>query len=64
MDKYVGEQDAQELGECIVDPKTRNVAQITVADSRKTAELFEIFQGPAVTPRREYILKYSEDATL
>lgn len=62
--KGLGEQDAQELGECIVDSRTRNVAQITVADSRKAAELFEIFQGPAVTPRREYILKYSEDATL
>ena len=56
--------DPPELGECIVDSRTRNVAQITVADSRKAAELFEIFQGPAVAPRREYILKYSEDATL
>ena len=62
MDKYVGEQDASELREAIVDEKTRNIVQITVEDDKKTAELMECLMGTSVPPRREYLLKYSEEA--
>lgn len=60
--KGLGEQDADELEECLLNPATRNVEQITVEDEIETAKLFEILMGPSVPPRREYILKYAEDA--
>jgi DNA gyrase subunit B len=50
------------LGECILDPTTRNIEQITVEDVKKAEQLFEILMGTAVPPRREYILTHSEEA--
>ena len=60
--KGLGEQDSEELSQCLLDEKTRNVVQITVKDIERTNRLFDVFMGPAVPPRREYILKYSEEA--
>jgi DNA gyrase subunit B len=60
--KGLGEQDPDELEQCLLNPETRNIAQITVDDVNKTNQLFEIFMGKSVPPRREYILKYSEEA--
>ena len=60
--KGLGEQDAQELEECLLNPDTRNVVQIIVEDVNKTDKLFDILMGTSVPPRREYILNYSEDA--
>lgn len=60
--KGLGEQDPDELAECLLDSKTRNVEQITVEDVSKAGELFEILMGPSVPPRREYLLKHSEEA--
>ena len=62
--KGLGEQDAEELSECLLDPNTRNIAQITVEDITKANRLFETFMGISVPPRREYILKYSEEANV
>lgn len=59
---HVGEQDASELGPCILDPETRNVVQIGVEDIDKTNNLFEILMGTAVVPRREWLLEHSEEA--
>lgn len=60
--KGLGEQDADELEECLLNPATRNIAQITVADAKQAAQLFEIFMGPSVGPRRDWIMKHSEEA--
>lgn len=60
--KGLGEQDSEELGECILDPATRNIEQITVEDVKKADQLLEILMGTAVPPRREYILAHSEEA--
>lgn len=62
--KGLGEQDAEELSECLLDEKTRNVVQITVENIKNADSLFEIFMGTSVPPRREYILKYSEEAEI
>ena len=61
--KGLGEQDADELGPCILDPETRNVAQITVEDAKAADALFEILMGTAVPPRREWLLAHSEEAS-
>lgn len=64
MGKYVGEQDAEELEECLLNPETRNIAQITVSDIQKTDRLFDILMGTNVTPRREYMIKHAEEANV
>ena len=60
--KGLGEQDAEELEECLLNPDTRNVAQITVEDAAAAGSLFEIFMGPSVGPRKDWILAHSEEA--
>lgn len=60
--KGLGEQDASELAECLLEPETRNVVQITVKDISKAEELLETLMGTSVPPRREYLLKYAEEA--
>ena len=60
--KGLGEQDASELSECLLDPQTRNIVQITVADAQAASRLFDIFMGPNVTPRRDWIMNHSEEA--
>lgn len=60
--KGLGEQDANELEECLLNPATRNIAQITVSDVQEAEKLFEIFMGPNVTPRKDWIMKHSEEA--
>ena len=46
----------------MLDPETRNVVQVEVTDAKRTEILFDTFMGTSVPPRREYILKYSEEA--
>lgn len=60
--KGLGEQDASELHEALLNPETRNVQQLQVIDSNATAELIECLLGPAVPPRREFLIKHSEEA--
>ena len=62
MDQCVGEQDASELAEALLNPETRNIAQLTISDAKATAELIEILLGPSVPPRREYLLKHEMEA--
>lgn len=60
--KGLGEQDTEELEECLLNPATRNVVQITVEDITDTDLLFDILMGIKVDVRREYLLKHSEEA--
>jgi DNA gyrase subunit B len=60
--KGLGEQDANELAEALLNPETRNIAKLVVENKTETANLIEILMGPSVPPRREYLLKYSEEA--
>ena len=60
--KGLGEQDSHELREALIDPETRNIKQLVVEDKESTAWLIECLLGPSVPPRREYLLKHSEEA--
>lgn len=62
MELYVGEQDSDELAEALLNPKTRNVAKLVVENRNSTTNLIEMLLGPSVPPRREYLLKHSEEA--
>lgn len=60
--KGLGEQDADELAEALLNPETRNVAQLTVPNKSEVSALIEILLGPSVPPRRAYLLEHSEEA--
>lgn len=62
MELYVGEQDAEELAEALLNPNTRNIAKLVVNNKNETTKLIEILLGPSVPPRREFLLKHSEEA--
>ena len=60
--KGLGEQDADELHEALLNPATRNVEQLIISDRVATENLIECLMGPSVPPRRAYLLKHSEEA--
>ena len=60
--KGLGEQDANELAEALLNPETRNVAKLVVEDKTATANLIEILMGNSVPPRRAYLLAHEEEA--
>lgn len=60
--KGLGEQDAEELYEALLNPETRNVEQLVIEDRAATEDLIECLMGPSVPPRRAYLLKHSEEA--
>lgn len=60
--KGLGEQDAEELAEALLNPDTRNIAKLVVDNKNETARLIEVLLGPSVPPRREFLLKHSEEA--
>ena len=60
--KGLGEQDSHELYECLINPETRNISKIIVSDIDEADDLMECLMGKSVPPRREYLLKHSEEA--
>lgn len=60
--KGLGEQDASELEECLLNPATRNVEQVIVNSEQEVEEILEMLLGDTVAPRREFILNHSEEA--
>ena len=60
--KGLGEQDADELAECLLNPETRNIKQVVVSDRPKASELIETLMGPSVPPRRQWLIEHSEEA--
>ena len=54
--------DPDELAQCLLNPETRYIEQITVADIKQADTLLEILMGTSVPPRKEYILQHSEEA--
>lgn len=60
--KGLGEQDADELAEALLNESTRNIAQITVEDEQRAARMIDILLGPSVPPRRAFLLAHEEEA--
>jgi DNA gyrase subunit B len=60
--KGLGEMNVQELAECALDPATRILRRITMADAKaakQAAEMFEILMGNDVASRKDYLVKNS-----
>lgn len=62
LDKHVGEMDADELEESLLNPETRVLKQITVSDKPATDVLFDQLMGNTVVPRKKYIEEHSHEA--
>lgn len=58
--KGLGEMDADQLAETTMDPSTRTLRRITLADEeslREAEEVFELLMGSVVAPRRDFIVE-------
>ena len=56
--------DADELSDCLLDDKTRNIEKLTIKDLKKAEELLDTFMGTAIDERKKYILEHSEEASV
>lgn len=53
--KGIGEIDSETMHETAMNPKTRNMVQITVKDMKKVGEMFDDWMGSGVDARKEII---------
>ena len=60
--KGLGEMNTDELRHCALDPDTRTLRRLTMADAEQAeaaAEMFEILMGSDVAQRRSYVIENS-----
>lgn len=62
--KGLGEQDANELAYCLLEPETRNMKLLTVSDIEKTADMFNDLYGKKVEPRVKFLEQHLEEANI
>lgn len=62
--KGLGEMNADELWETTMNPETRHLKQITVADASKADEVFTMLMGEEVAPRKRFIQTHAKNANL
>ena len=62
--KGLGEMDADEVEETLMDPDNRIIKQVTVSDIKATDILFEQLMGAGITARKAYIKEHSKEGGL
>ena len=60
--KGLGEMDANELEETLLNPDNRQMKQITVKDTAKADVLFDQLMGTSAVPRKKYNEEHSKEA--
>lgn len=53
----------EETEETLTDPNNRTIHQVTVNDIKAADKLFDDLMGQAIVPRKEFIKRYSKEAT-
>lgn len=62
--KGLGEMDADQLWETTLNPETRTLARVEIADTVEADEVTSLLMGSLVPPRREFIMKEAKFANL
>lgn len=62
--KGLGEMNAAELWETTMDPKTRILKQVNIADAVQADQVFTMLMGEEVPPRKRFIQTHAKNANL
>ena len=54
----------QQLWETTMNPESRLLKRVSIADAEKTDEIFRILMGEEVPPRKKFIMTHAHLATL
>lgn len=59
--KGLGEMNPDQLWETTMNPENRRLLKIDINDMQTASDIFELFMGDEVEPRREYIQRHAKD---
>ena len=62
--KGLGEMDANELEETVMNIQNRILKKINIDDAVEADNMFNILMGEEVEPRRDFIMKHSKEANI
>ena len=62
--KGLGEMDADELRETVMEPEMRILKKVTIEDAVLADTIFSTLMGEEVEPRRDFIMKHAKEANL
>lgn len=62
--KGLGEMNPDQLRETSMDPKSRVLKRVNIADAAEAEKVFEVLMGTEVPPRKRFIQKFAKTANL